>query len=295
MIDLHIHTTNSDGKLTVIEMLKLAEEKKLDYISFTDHDAVGAYKDLKNIKVDNYFSGKIIPGSEIRFLYNNTQLEVLGFGFDYDKIKDSKWVNKESYHTLKQALLKHLLENGKKIGFVYGNIEYSYEVKPEKLFFEELLKHEENLKILKEYDIVHTGHFYRKMLMNIDSPLYFNTSKYSLNLKQAVDLIHNAGGVAILAHPFGVYDIKNPKEVLNKILAENLLDGLECYHSDMTEEDSEYLINICRENNLLMSGGSDYHDYPGQFFAKANKGNLDIPTNVIDKLLNKIDKTRIID
>ncbi len=295
MIDLHIHTTNSDGKLTVIEMLKLAEEKKLDYISFTDHDDVGAYAELKNIKVDDYFSGKIIPGTELRFLYHNNQLEVLGFGYDYDKIKNSRWVNKESYHALKQAILKHLLENSKKMGFVYNKIEYSYDVKPEIIFFEELTKHEENLKILKEYDIEHTGHFYRKLLMNVDSPLYFDSSKFSLNLKQAVDLIHNAGGVAILAHPFGVYDIKNPKEMIDNILAENLVDGLECYHSDMTEENSAYLVNLCKEKNLLMSGGSDYHNYPGQFFAKANKGKLDIQTSVIDKLLNKIDKNRIID
>lgn len=295
MIDLHIHTTNSDGKLTVKEMLKLAEEKKLDYISFTDHDEVGAYRELKDIKVDDYFSGKIIPGCEIRFVYKNTQLEVLGFGYDYEKIKDCKWVNKESYHALKQALLKHLLENGKKIGFVYDEFDYSYNVKPEKLFHEELLKHEENLPILKKYNINHTGEFFRKLIVNVNSPIYFDTSKYSLSLEKAVELIHNAGGVALLAHPFGVYNIENPKEILEELLSKNLLDGLECYHSDMTPEQTEYLINICKERNLLMSGGSDYHDYPGQFFAKANKGNLDIPTSTIDKLLQKIDKTRIID
>ena len=136
-------------------------------------------------------------------------------------------------------------------------------------------------------------------LLHIAPPLsfavFFDSADYCLNFEQAVELIHSAGGVALLAHPFGVYDIENPKEILEELLSKNILDGLECYHSDMTPEQTEYLVNICKERNLLMSGGSDYHNYPGQFFAKANKGQLDIPTSVIDKLLNKIDKSRIID
>ena len=61
MIDLHIHTNNSDGTDTVEELLQKAQELKLEYISITDHDTCMAYKKLKKIDITKIFSGKIIP------------------------------------------------------------------------------------------------------------------------------------------------------------------------------------------------------------------------------------------
>lgn len=61
MIDLHVHTNNSDGTDTVEELLKKAEELKLKYISITDHDTCAGYNELKKLDVSKIFSGKIIP------------------------------------------------------------------------------------------------------------------------------------------------------------------------------------------------------------------------------------------
>ena len=66
-------------EMTVEEALKLAEENKLDYIVFTDHDAVSAFGEVKELNLKEHFSGKVIPGCELRFVYNNMQMEVLGF------------------------------------------------------------------------------------------------------------------------------------------------------------------------------------------------------------------------
>ena len=65
MIDLHIHTTNSDGTDSVEEILKKAEKLKLNYISISDHDTCKGYDELKNIDVESIYSGKIIPGIEL--------------------------------------------------------------------------------------------------------------------------------------------------------------------------------------------------------------------------------------
>ena len=134
MIDLHIHTTHSDGLPSVKDILTLAEERKLDYISITDHDAVGAFKELQTLNYKDYFSGKVIPGCELRFVYNNMQMEVLGFGFDYEKMKGNYWVNKESYHAIKKALLENCLTKGKEAGFKYKDLEYNPDEKSEKIF-----------------------------------------------------------------------------------------------------------------------------------------------------------------
>ncbi len=66
MIDLHIHTTYSDGSDSPIEILKQAEKLKLKYISITDHDNCNAYKELQKIDVKKYYSGIIVPGIEIK-------------------------------------------------------------------------------------------------------------------------------------------------------------------------------------------------------------------------------------
>lgn len=294
MIDMHIHTTHSDGLPTVSEILTLAEEKKLDYIAFTDHDAVGAYNELKSLDYKKLFSGKIVTGCELRFVYNRMQMEVLGFGFDFEKIKDNYWVNKESYHAIKKAILNNCLTKGREVGFKFKDFEYDPNEKSEKIFYKELLKYEENLPILQKFNVNHSGEFFRKMVASDKSPMYFDPTDYSLSFEDAVDLIHSCGGVALLAHPFGVYNIENPKEVLNELLSKNKLDGLECYHANMTPEQTKYLLDICEKNNLLSSGGSDYHNYPGQSFAKANFGKDDIPTSAIEKLLKKIDNKNIL-
>ena len=66
MIDLHIHSTYSDGSCSVKEILQEAENKKLEYISITDHDCVNAYKELENMNINTYYKGKIIVGCEFK-------------------------------------------------------------------------------------------------------------------------------------------------------------------------------------------------------------------------------------
>ena len=295
MIDLHIHTVYSDGLPTVKEILTLAEERKLDYIAITDHDAIGAYEELNNMNIKDYFSGKIIYGCELKFIHNRTQLELIALGYNWEELNKSEWVHEESYHRNKRALLKTALEKGKQAGLVYDNVEYNPKEKSEKSFYNELLRHEENLPILEKYKVKHAGDFFRNMVANPESPIYFDPTDYNLDFESAVDLVHKCGGIALLAHPFGVYKLDNPKEVLAELISTGKLDGLECYHSSMTEENTEYLLNLCKEHNLLTSGGSDYHNYPGQVFAKAHAGRTDIPTEIITGILERIGDRGIVE
>ena len=87
MIDLHMHSTNSDGTDSVIDLLKKAEEKNLDYISITDHDTCNGYEELEKIDVKEYYHGKIIPGIEIKCSYGKNLIEVLGYNINVNKMK----------------------------------------------------------------------------------------------------------------------------------------------------------------------------------------------------------------
>lgn len=95
MIDLHMHTKYSDGSKTVEQVLKMCEEKKLEYISITDHNNCGAYydKDLKNNKT---FKVKIIKGCELNAEFQNRAIEILAYQINPDII--TSW--KEKYYSI---------------------------------------------------------------------------------------------------------------------------------------------------------------------------------------------------
>ena len=86
MIDLHIHTIYSDGDKSIAEILKMCEEKKLEYISITDHNTVKQYED-RLIKNDNIFSGKIINGVELNAVFQDKKFPSIG------KSKTKKYFN----------------------------------------------------------------------------------------------------------------------------------------------------------------------------------------------------------
>ena len=85
MIDLHIHTTYSDGKCSIIEILKQAEELKLNTISITDHETCEAYKELEQLNIQDYYTGNIITGIELKAQYTDKIIDVLGYITCYNK------------------------------------------------------------------------------------------------------------------------------------------------------------------------------------------------------------------
>ena len=89
MIDLHIHSTYSDGSYSVKEILQEAQNKKLEYISITDHDCIDAYKELENINIKNFYKGKIIVGCEFKCYLEEFSIpvEILGYGLDLNIMK----------------------------------------------------------------------------------------------------------------------------------------------------------------------------------------------------------------
>ena len=83
MIDLHIHTLYSDGDKTVEEILKMCEEKHIEYISITDHDTCKQYQE-EILKDNTIFSGKIIKGSELHAMFKNENIEILAYNINHN-------------------------------------------------------------------------------------------------------------------------------------------------------------------------------------------------------------------
>lgn len=280
MIDLHIHSSNSDGKYTEIEILKMAEEKKINTISFCDHNCLGAYKKLENINIKEYFSGKIIQGIEFDFVYKKKNFHMLGYNFDIDMLNESKYIDRST----EQELIEIETQNLEFFKSVCDklNIKLSPDLKITKscepandIIKADMQKHKENDEILDEIlGKDRKKSFWLGHVTNPESPFYIDLTKGLPSPIEVANEIHNAGGIVVLPHPFEYKSIDNI-EFLNEMYELKILDGIECVHSKHNKENVEFLEKFCKERNLLMSGGSDFHSDDRQNLGYTQLGKID--------------------
>ena len=294
MIDLHLHTNHSDGADSVERLLINAENLNLEVISITDHDTIGAYKEIEsNSQLLNLYSGEIIPGAELKAIYNGINIEVLAYGIDYNKLL----IREVDVEKIQKENLEYFKEIAKKYEFIIDNSIYIDSSNPEKrwgaaVFSRELLKYPENidkLKKLNEQDFFEID-FYRGGESNKNSIFYVDTSKYYPDINQVIEDIHNAGGLAFLAHAY-IYPFDNVEKEVENILSYTKIDGIECEHSLLSDEQRIKLKELCRRYNKYMSGGSDYHGeiIPEIRMKTGKNNNLNISKEFIDDWYNKID------
>lgn len=146
MIDLHIHSTYSDGSNSPTEILRIAQEQKLEYISITDHNSVDAYNELR--KTRNLFEGKIISGVEISTSYKGQNIEILGYGIDIKSIE--VFLNKHfKKNENQQSIIFNTLYNAyKKIGVRMDITEYDPTIDKfsRPILCKDIISHPENAK-----------------------------------------------------------------------------------------------------------------------------------------------------
>ena len=288
MIDLHIHTTYSDGDKTVAEILKMCEEKKLEYISLTDHDTCKQYND-KALKDNNIFRGKIIKGTELHAIFQKKNIEILAYDIDTEVINNwcEKYYSEDKLKEQQKILFKRLLAIADKHGIIY-NIDKIQKPKNafeyvEPLIYNEFLKYKENYNILGEF-AQSFNIFFRKGLANPKSSYFMNHIEFRPQYKEVIDIIHKAGGKAFLAHPFE-YKIEDTITLIEKLRKDTNLDGIECFHPSSEEKSKrDILITYAKENNLFISGGSDYHGkIKPNIDIGIGKGNLNISSDIIKR------------
>ena len=261
MVDMHIHTEYSDGDFSLEKVFDIAEEKELVCLSITDHDTVSAYVKLKNGNIRERFSGMVIPGVELTTTYNDIVIEILGYGFDLDKMNcfiDGHYVDFEEKQRMQYELL---LSEYKKRGFVFDekNICFYPEFRSWKLnLLNELKKYPDNyVLLLHKNSFDNHSLFFRQEVCNPKSPYFISQNTFYPSLKTVLDGIHNSGGKAFLAHPYIYSD--DVFSSLDKLLDDYDIDGIECYYSSFTNEQTNYLLDICKKRGLFVSGGSDCH------------------------------------
>ena len=294
MIDLHMHTTYSDGTENCETVLKKCQQKNLDYISITDHDTCEGYKELAKLDVKKYFSGQIINGVEIKCAYKKRLIEILGYKVDPKVINNfmEEFHKTKSKEILQQKYFDILHERCTDMGLVMSkkeDIEFNPKTDWASIkIYNDIKAHEENkLKVpddfWSEFNI-----FSKKYCGDVNYPLYIDKSEDYLQLDEAIKLVKDAGGLVFLPHIFIYKWAENKKKLLDDIVAEYDVDGIECMHSEFSQDDIDYLLNYTQKNHFYRSGGSDYHGKNKVGIEMAvGKGNLKIESYLIQDWVNK--------
>jgi len=281
MIDLHTHTTHSDGTFTPEQLVRLALDGGFKALAITDHDTVdgvqGAIDAVGNQKL------KIVAGVELSIsadLPGNGHLHLLGLFVDPEN---------------KLLLDKLDYLRSKRIDRIYAILEKLNDLDLE-LSTDDLNLEGAQISIGRPHIArIMVNHGYVKSIyeafnlyLNKGQPAY--VAKEIFDLEGVIEIIHNAGGLAIMAHPvsLGFEDYSQFTEYISDLLSRGM-DGIEAYSSFHSPEFTEFLLHFARKKNICISGGSDFHGANKPEIALGRGlGKLNIPENIYKNLLNKI-------
>jgi 3',5'-nucleoside bisphosphate phosphatase len=243
-VDLHVHTSVSDGKYTPEEIVKKAANLGLKYLAICDHDTVdGITPALEAAK--RYPGLMVIPGVEMSTLAVGSEVHMLGYFIDYNDSDFKKLLSELSDSRIgrAQAMVARLNEMGIKIEW-----ERVKELAGDGTIGR---PHIANAMLEKGYVSTFKEAFDKYIAQG--GPAYVERSK--ITPAEAVGIILKAKGLPVLAHPFTV----NEPEKLIKELKEAGLVGMETYYNNYSPEERKTLLKLAKKYSLVAAGGSDYH------------------------------------
>ncbi|MBR4270859.1 MAG: PHP domain-containing protein [Clostridia bacterium] len=262
LIDLHIHTQYSDGMYSVPELLRFAEARGLDVISFTDHDLLEANFEIRDMHSNGGFCGRIINGSEIACVYKGKKYEVLAYDFDLDTLAKYPVLTYEYQFMLEEKRMESLKEIAMRLGFRFTTgLQFDPVFRTaHKTFFNDLANYPENQKLYAKYGIAKSDNLYRDHVIKPGAIFHCpELIKDTPPIEEVCRRIHEAGGYAIFAHPFKVYEENNVKQLVKDITSLNIVDGFECIHKKFSFSECKWMEKYCNDQHLIVTGGSDFH------------------------------------
>ncbi|MDC0335997.1 PHP domain-containing protein [Pseudodesulfovibrio sp.] len=273
-IDLHTHSTASDGTLSPTELVRLAKESGLDAIALTDHDTFAGVAEAMEAGKESGI--EVIPGCELSLespdgvgwmhvvaLWLPPEPEELKTAFD--------WVI-EGRKTRNHEIVGKLRSQGISITYeavaarAQGTIGRPH-------FAQELLS----------LGVVSSINEAFKVWIGDHGRAY--VPKRKLKPRQALNILNTIGATSILAHPFALGLNAAETEKLVRELMDMGLDGMEVYYSEHNEADTKTYKEMAQRLGLLISGGSDFHGtVKPKISLGKGKGGLHIPTELLDKM-----------
>ncbi|HNW26435.1 MAG TPA: PHP domain-containing protein [Candidatus Gastranaerophilaceae bacterium] len=271
--DLHIHTNYSDGVFKPEQIVDSAIETGLDVIALTDHDNVLSWQVAQDyLKTLHTKSLEIIRGVEINTLYNNYEIHILGYFMDVENADFKNLIKIQQQARIKQTKeIVTLLNKKESIRITLEDITNQV-AQGGSVGRPHIAK-----AITSAGGTTSVIEAYAKYI-NDKSPVY--VQRKTVTPHDAVEVIYDAGGIPVLAHPHDL-DIA---ESLVKELMHYGLRGIEAYHRKHSPAIVEYFSSMAEELGLIVTGGSDFHA-PNVMNGQIILGKNFVPEWVYDKLL----------
>ena len=252
LVDFHMHSIYSDGVKSPEELLRHALDCTLFMMALTDHDEIDGIKALRTAQeqLDPEKTIKIINGCEFSADYKDKSIHILGYRFDETNKELRDFI--EYFKSKREERIDEIIRRCNNAGYFISK--------------DELLK---KFPKTQAYGRPHIGQLlidggYAKDINDVfkdilrkDSPCY--VPKVKIEVPYIIDIIHKAGGLAVMAHP----KLVTSDEYVVEMLAYDF-DGMEVYHTKHNDDDVKRYKALAKEHNLFITGGSDYHGIPGK-------------------------------
>ncbi len=275
MLELHCHTTCSDGTLTPSELVHAAVRAGVRALAITDHDTLSGWDEaiceaqrFANAASQPY-NLEIVPGVELSTVHNDRSLHILGFYPDADKLSAPLAERIEGRKRRAEQMVAKLAA----LGYPISLPKLGEGIAPSRPHLARVLVEAGYFKSTEQaFD----------RLLGDDQPAYVHYEK--LSISEGVALLRNGGAVPVWAHPYlfrgGAVD-----DVLKELVDAGLM-GIEVYHPSHTPKQTKHLEQLCYQYGLLMTGGSDYHgpgpDGTSQNWTKLNM--MHLPLSLLDPI-----------
>ena len=266
--DLHLHTRNSDGSLDAEHVVYLAAKTGLGFISLTDHDFLYEYEEIK--RLGEKYKIVLIFGVELSCMdyKRNRRVHILGYNLkDPDVIKPYC-----------EEVLKDRIEKSKEF---YESVCGRYNVVPELIE-----KYRSRTGCIFETNMLHVlaeCGYSNKVCGDMYNEVFKKDEKFSFkhnDVLEVLEAIKKAGGKSVLAHPA----VHNSFDLLDELVLEKKIDGVEVWHPKNRNIDRDKLYNLAKTNNLIATGGTDFHGLYGSCVVQI--GNYITPHIYIEKILD---------
>ncbi len=273
MVDLHTHTTASDGTFSPAELVAYAVEKGLSALAVTDHDTIGGLKEA--LKASEGTSLELIPGIEFSTEYKGKDIHIVGLNIDFEnpcfveKLKrftDSRDIRNEK-------MCKLLTEKGLPVTME----------QLKKRFPDSVITRAHFARFLLEQGYISQLETAFNKYIGDNGPCYVPREK--VNPVQSIRLILEAKGIPVLAHPI-LYKLPVKElEELVAYLAKHGLIGIEAIYSTYNRADEAVIRQLAKKYHLTISGGSDFHGKNKPYIdLGVGRGNLKVPDEVWNNL-----------
>ncbi len=281
MIDLHVHSTASDGTLTPTEILERASKLGIEALAITDHDTIdGSIEAIESGIPEglDFLTGIEISANPPEVYPCTGSFHILGYNMD---------LKSEILNTTLKTLQDARFNRNPKIlerlaGFGMHITEEEVEIQTgggqtgRPHIAEVMIKKGYAKNINDAFD----------NYLGKGMPAYVD--KYRIETDKAIELIKSAGGVPVFAHPGLVEATQgDPKEKLIASMAEMGLSGIEVFYPNHSKEETDFYINLAKKYNLIITGGTDFHgSLKPDTELGSGKGDLCIPYSIYEGIMN---------